>query len=46
MLIVIPSTNEKNDDYRMWRNAHIERISKGTKYILLYNNEILKGYIS
>lgn len=43
--IVIPSTNEKNDEYRMRRKAHIERLSKRTKYIVLCNSEILKGYI-
>lgn len=46
MTEIIPSANKKDDDYRIWRKSHTERLNNGTKYILLYNDEILKGYLS
>lgn len=46
MTAIIPSANKKDEDYRIWRESHIERLNNGDKFILLYGSKMLKGYLS
>jgi hypothetical protein len=46
MTTVFPATISKEEDYTLWRQGYEQRIRTGTEYLLLFDDEILKGYMA
>lgn len=46
MTRIVPLDYAKEDSYRVWRESYENRIRNGSKYILIFENELLKGYIA
>lgn len=46
MTSVFPTTISKEEDYKLWRSGYEQRIRAGTEYLLIFDDEILKGYMA
>lgn len=46
MTSVFPATISKEEDYELWRSGYEQRIRTGTEYLLLFDDNILKGYMA
>lgn len=46
MTTIIPSDTSKNEDFNLWYENFKLRLKSGTKYILMSNDNILKGYLA
>lgn len=45
MTSVIPSTTLKEEDFKLWHENFQRRIKSGTIYILIFDENVLKGYL-